>query len=59
MCIRDRFTAAGPSPSRVLLVDDVVTTGATAAAAARALRSVGAEQVVVLALGRTPLKAAT
>lgn len=47
------------APPRVLLVDDVVTTGATAAAASRMLRCVGAEQVVVLALSRTPLKPAT
>lgn len=35
---------------RVLLVDDVVTTGATASAAARALKKAGAGQVDVLAL---------
>ncbi len=37
---------------RVVLVDDVVTTGATAAAAARALRAAGAASVTVLALAR-------
>jgi ComF family protein len=37
---------------RVLLVDDVLTTGATAQAAARALKSAGAAQVVVLTLAR-------
>lgn len=47
------------SGSRVLVVDDVVTTGATAARAARALRSAGAGRIVVLALARTPLKATT
>lgn len=43
--------------TRVVLVDDVVTTGATVAVAAGALRSIGAERVVVLTLARTPLKA--
>ena len=38
---------------RVLLVDDVVTTGATAAACARALKRAGAKHVTVLALART------
>jgi len=39
---------------RVLLVDDVVTTGATVAAAARALKEVGAATVHVVAAARTP-----
>jgi ComF family protein len=38
----------------ILLVDDVVTTGATAFAAARALRDAGASRVDLLALARTP-----
>jgi ComF family protein len=38
--------------ARVILVDDVVTTGATAAACARALKRVGAKEIVVVALAR-------
>jgi ComF family protein len=39
---------------RVLLVDDVVTTGATVTAAARALGAAGAGEVHVVAAARTP-----
>lgn len=38
---------------RVLLIDDVVTTGATASACARVLKRAGAKSVTVLALART------
>jgi predicted amidophosphoribosyltransferase len=37
---------------RVLLIDDVFTTGATASACARALREAGAEEVFVLTAAR-------
>jgi predicted amidophosphoribosyltransferase len=38
----------------VLVVDDVVTTGASVSVAARVLRSAGATVVVAAALARTP-----
>jgi predicted amidophosphoribosyltransferase len=52
------IVARGPAPSRVLLVDDVITTGTTVSVAARALRAAGASHVSVLAAARTPLKRA-
>jgi ComF family protein len=47
------FAATVPVPPRIALVDDVYTTGATANAAASALRRAGARRVEVVTLART------
>ena len=51
--LRGAFGAREPSPRRVLLVDDVYTTGATAAETASALRKAGARHVEVVTFART------
>ena len=50
--VRGAFAPARASPGRVCLVDDVYTSGATAAAAASALRKGGARRVEVVTLAR-------
>jgi ComF family protein len=47
------FRAVGPSPQRVVLIDDIYTTGATANAAASLLRKAGAREVEVVTFART------
>jgi ComF family protein len=47
--------AARVDGRRILLIDDVLTSGATASACARALKSAGAASVDVLAAARVPL----
>jgi predicted amidophosphoribosyltransferase len=50
---RLHFAARGPAPRRVLLVDDVHTTGATLSACAEALRAAGAHSVAAITWART------
>jgi predicted amidophosphoribosyltransferase len=55
--VAQAFAARGPLPPRVWLVDDVATTGATLAAAARALRGAGAREIVAIVAAHRPLAA--
>ena len=50
--VRGAFIASGDAPGSVVLVDDVYTTGATAHAAASALRRRGARRVEVVTFAR-------
>jgi predicted amidophosphoribosyltransferase len=47
-----RIHSTGPAPRSVLLVDDVLTTGATLTACARALRAAGSSRVVAVTFSR-------
>jgi len=51
---RDAFSARTRPPERVLLVDDIMTTGATADACAAALKAAGARRVLVVTFARAP-----
>jgi ComF family protein len=51
--MRGAIAAEEPAPPRVLLVDDVITTGATLAACAAALHDAGTSDVVAIAYART------
>ena len=52
--MRGAFACRGRLPARVALIDDVITTGATARAASAALKGAGVEWVEVWAVARTP-----
>jgi ComF family protein len=51
--VRSSISADRPVAPRVLLVDDVITTGATLAACAAELRDAGASEVAAIAFART------
>jgi ComF family protein len=53
--LRQAFSVAGPAPERVAIIDDVITTGATARTLAAILNRAGAQHVEIWALARTPL----
>lgn len=52
--LQQAFRACGPMPAHVALIDDVMTTGATLHAAARALRQAGVQRVDAWVCARVP-----
>ncbi|WP_256032087.1 phosphoribosyltransferase family protein, partial [Xanthomonas graminis] len=51
---RHAFAVQAPLPAHVALIDDVMTTGATLHAAARALRRAGVARVDAWVVARVP-----
>lgn len=54
--LRNLYRITGEVPARVAVIDDVVTTGATARALASALHQAGTRDIEIWALARTPGK---
>ena len=57
--VRGTFACRGSLPAEVALIDDVITTGATAEEASRVLKRAGVMRVEVWAVARTPRDAQT
>jgi predicted amidophosphoribosyltransferase len=53
LALAGAFTAVGTVPNRLLLVDDVLTSGSTVAECARTLVDAGAREVGVITVGRS------
>lgn len=51
--LRGRLRCVGPAPPSVVLLDDVITTGATAVACTAALKAAGTHEAIVLAFTAT------
>jgi ComF family protein len=54
--LRNIFAFTPPAPKHCLIVDDVMTTGATVTAVAEVLKQRGCDQISVLCLARTPVE---
>lgn len=54
--VKGAFAANTRAPGNILLVDDVYTTGSTVNECALALRKMGASEVLVMTIARTPLE---